>query len=358
MRGEVEIWDGDKLLHKGSNLLVNGAGELLADLMTVSPSLSGTLDLDGNVVYTDLATSSILDASNYTIQAISFGKDASAYQFNAHALDSRRNLLYYSTPSAQGDDPNGQIYWNTNWLEVCSAPEILPPTQYENVPSSIAHALSLNDISTSGNGQLYLGFGNPLNAASEWSTSGGQDNWYCWSAYLKSPDPDKPFAPYPFTSTVVENRPIFKMEILGENYDSLGGFATSRARTDPKYASPDFTTPSSVATGFYTDNRGIETGGYSIDYWDQGAGVEEAGNGWYRVWASILAPVSGLSSCSTFLWPAGHETSPTGETTGAIFVYGCQLELGRWPTELQFNTVVLWATYLTLIDIHKQISLQ
>ena len=66
MRGEVEIWDGDKLLHKESNLLVNGAGELLADIMTVSPSLSGIADH---------ATSSILDSSNYTIQAISFGKD-------------------------------------------------------------------------------------------------------------------------------------------------------------------------------------------------------------------------------------------------------------------------------------------
>jgi hypothetical protein len=87
MRGEVEIWDGDKLLHKESNLLVNGASELLAEVMTVSPSLSGTLDLDGNVVYTDLATSSILDASNYTIQAISFGTGSEAFKQNAHRSD-------------------------------------------------------------------------------------------------------------------------------------------------------------------------------------------------------------------------------------------------------------------------------
>ena len=163
MRGEVEIWDGDKLLHKESNLLVNGAGELLADIMTVSPSLSGI---------TDHATSSILDSSNYTIQAISFGKDASAYQYNAHALDSRRNLLYYSTPSSQGDDPNAQVYWNTTYTEVCSAPEILPPTQYENVPSATAHALSVIDISTSGNGGLSMSFGNPAGAGyTEWSLS-------------------------------------------------------------------------------------------------------------------------------------------------------------------------------------------
>ena len=114
MRGEVEIWDGDKLLHKESNLLVNGAGELLADIMTVSPSLSGIADH---------ATSSILDSSNYTIQAISFGKDASAYQYNAHAMNSRRNLFKWTTPSSASLDGvsfNGSI-------EVSSVPQITNP---------------------------------------------------------------------------------------------------------------------------------------------------------------------------------------------------------------------------------------
>ena len=81
MRGEVEIWGGGKLLHKESNMLVDGAGELLADIMTVSPSLSGI---------SDTATSSILDASNYTIQAISFGTGSDAFNKsinNAQYLD-------------------------------------------------------------------------------------------------------------------------------------------------------------------------------------------------------------------------------------------------------------------------------
>ena len=76
MRGEVEIWDGDKLLHKEPNMLVDGAGELLADIMTVSPSLSGV---------EDHATSSILDSSNYTIQAISFGTGSDAYTSTRNA---------------------------------------------------------------------------------------------------------------------------------------------------------------------------------------------------------------------------------------------------------------------------------
>jgi len=70
MRGEVEIWQGDSLLYTEPNMLVDGAGELLAEIMTVSPSLSGIADH---------ATSSILDSSNYTIQAISFGTGSDAF---------------------------------------------------------------------------------------------------------------------------------------------------------------------------------------------------------------------------------------------------------------------------------------
>ena len=77
MRGEVEVWSGDKLILKEANMLTDGAGELLADIMTVSPSLSG---ID------DLATYSILDLSNYTIQAISFGTGSDAFRTNGHKV--------------------------------------------------------------------------------------------------------------------------------------------------------------------------------------------------------------------------------------------------------------------------------
>ena len=78
MRGVVEIWKGDELILQEPNMLVDGAGELLADIMSVSPSLSGV---------EDHATSSILDASNYRINAISFGTGKDAFRANAHALD-------------------------------------------------------------------------------------------------------------------------------------------------------------------------------------------------------------------------------------------------------------------------------
>ena len=81
MRGEVEVWKGDKLLHRSPNMLVDGAGVTLADIMTASPSLSGI---------EDSATSSILDASNYTIQAISFGTGSDAFKENAHYLTDKK----------------------------------------------------------------------------------------------------------------------------------------------------------------------------------------------------------------------------------------------------------------------------
>lgn len=92
MRGEVEIWRGDKLLLHEPNMLVDGAGVTLADIMTVSRSLSGV---------EDQATSSILDASNYTIQAISFGTGSRAFQVNAHYMDAQKELYLNDSWTSQ-----------------------------------------------------------------------------------------------------------------------------------------------------------------------------------------------------------------------------------------------------------------
>lgn len=81
MKGIVEIYSGDKLLYQDDNLVVDGAGQTIVDMLTMSPSLSGIA-----------STSSLLDTSNYTIQAISFGKGKKAYLYNAHAYDSSSEL--------------------------------------------------------------------------------------------------------------------------------------------------------------------------------------------------------------------------------------------------------------------------
>ena len=73
MKGIVEIYRGEELIHREENLITDQASKTLADILTISPTLA---DIP--------SASSILDTSNYTIQAISFGKGPEAYGRNAH----------------------------------------------------------------------------------------------------------------------------------------------------------------------------------------------------------------------------------------------------------------------------------
>jgi len=54
-------------------MIVDKAGEVIADILTISPSLAKIP-----------SASAILDTSNFTFQAISYGKDASAFNHHAH----------------------------------------------------------------------------------------------------------------------------------------------------------------------------------------------------------------------------------------------------------------------------------
>lgn len=85
MKGIVEIYSDGELIHTEDNILVDGASRLLANIMTVSPSLSGIQNS---------ATSSILDASNYRVQAISFGKGDDGYKNNAHTWTSGKTIYF------------------------------------------------------------------------------------------------------------------------------------------------------------------------------------------------------------------------------------------------------------------------
>ena len=337
MRGEVEIWRGDELIHKESNLLVDGAGESIVDMLTVSPSLSGIP-----------SASALLDTSNYTIQAISFGKDASAYQFNAHALPYRRNLWYNSTPSSE----SGNDVTFGNDLIVSSRPDITPPPQYAYVPSSTAHVLSLEDKNDDTNSvlQMYL-YSSTHN--SDTTTSAGQDQWICASVYVKFPIDFSTLVPVQDTDTTFRHpRTHLGMSIYGEGRDlagdySRGGLGHSRLGTVSNWndtgttPEADGSAPSAInfsyanAPEFGTARS--EGSGYSINNWQQNGGVVPVGEGWHRIWAAGLAPVSGVSGIATTLYPIGWENDPYGETQGGIYMYGAQIELGRWPTDLDFS---------------------
>mgnify|MGYP003648222880 FL=1 len=70
-------------------MITQGLGEVLTNALTVNPALA---ELP--------SASAILDTSNYTFQAVTFGKDAQGFQgFHAHAV------LYPSSTNYVDDDP-------------------------------------------------------------------------------------------------------------------------------------------------------------------------------------------------------------------------------------------------------------
>jgi hypothetical protein len=117
MRGTIEIYSDSDLVYESTNLLVDGAGEAVAEIMTVSPSLSG------------IATASaLLDTSNYTIQSISFGKGKEGYLNNAHKFDGASALGAYVdwNMAGAGKDNNSK----DSLLAVCGAPSNPSSTEH------------------------------------------------------------------------------------------------------------------------------------------------------------------------------------------------------------------------------------
>lgn len=144
MRGQVEIWVDDELVSSESNLIVDGASELLSDIMTVSPSLSASIYFSG-----------LLNTSNYTVQAASFAKDASAYQFNAHGQNPiTLSGLTFSPPRA--------YVANTS-----SASSYYPINGLPSYPDPLDRVLQLMPSSVS---SLIVTYGQNLNLIPYWSS--------------------------------------------------------------------------------------------------------------------------------------------------------------------------------------------
>lgn len=78
MKGIVEIYlvsdESSELIAREDNLIVDGAGKTIVDALTTFEGVSGIP-----------SASSILDVSNYTIQAISFGAASGTYTKNLHS---------------------------------------------------------------------------------------------------------------------------------------------------------------------------------------------------------------------------------------------------------------------------------
>lgn len=134
MRGEIEIIVGDKTVYKDSNMVVDSAGSLLADIMTAPRA------------YADIASlSSILDTSNYTIQAISFGKGKDGYSENAHKIVLEKtqkllnkidvNIVSIKEESDVNDSITSSILWGTSSFPEAPSPSLSKLNPYNNFPT-------------------------------------------------------------------------------------------------------------------------------------------------------------------------------------------------------------------------------
>ena len=105
IKGKVEVYtdygtESQKLVCEDNNVVVDGAGEIIVDMLTTTPSLSGIE-----------SASAILDTSNYTIQAMTFGKDEEGYKRHAHT-DSWSGLDYSWSTGASGGATPGQLLFS------------------------------------------------------------------------------------------------------------------------------------------------------------------------------------------------------------------------------------------------------
>ena len=72
-------------------MFTQGFGEVLTDLLTINPALA---DLP--------SASAILDTSNYTFNAITYGKDAQGFNFHGHTVSSTQYVDANSSLDVSG----------------------------------------------------------------------------------------------------------------------------------------------------------------------------------------------------------------------------------------------------------------
>jgi len=138
IRGSVEIINNlgepnEEILFIENNMIVDGAAETIATMMTIPPDASAYG-----------FGSSIYDTSNFTIQAISFGKAPIQYYLNAHKLDGI---------SKYGREASGQIWVSGIGASGTSSYVPLPflptsPSPYDNYLVDLTDSEFLSYIST------------------------------------------------------------------------------------------------------------------------------------------------------------------------------------------------------------------
>ena len=137
MKGTIQIFNNENLVYESNNLLVDGAGETVVDMLTTSPSLSAIV-----------SASALLDTSNYTIQGISFSKGKYGYLNNAHAWDSSAPYPAGNTKEAYYSVCGTSTGAKNKGVAVVFAPGSLPNGMDGIVTSSLNVKAKLSDPPT------------------------------------------------------------------------------------------------------------------------------------------------------------------------------------------------------------------
>tara|TARA_R100001443_G_scaffold36998_3_gene50791 strand:+ start:18532 stop:19596 length:1065 start_codon:yes stop_codon:yes gene_type:complete len=101
-------------------MFVQGFGEVLTDVFTVNPAIA---DLP--------SASSILDASNYTFQAVTFGKEADGFTRHSHAVSSIQRMDGDTASSISGYDNGVLLIINRDLSDISSTSSYVVSAQYE-----------------------------------------------------------------------------------------------------------------------------------------------------------------------------------------------------------------------------------
>lgn len=292
MKGTVEIYTKfgtpeQKLIHSESNLVVDGMGENICELLTTPSSVT-------------TQESGLFDTSNYTVNAISFGKASSNYSVNAHAF-SAANLLH-----------NSHDFSASSWKSVVHSGvfndlSTVLANVYEGPEPGVSASLLVDDSSSIG---LGIGQGWVFNGSSgEYSTYPPVGTWLAFSVDLKY------------------------------NFENPPGVASGVDGIDRRYSSllirensvgVHFVTISWDASGKATIPTDLHNTAFT-----RGA-IKPVGNGFYRIYSSILTGAGGVSIDYVIFPCAGHTILTSGsveELQGSIIAARPRVQVGRWTTE-------------------------
>jgi hypothetical protein len=202
-------------------MFLQGFGEILTDIMTVNPEVSGLSN-----------ASSILDTSNYTFHAVTYGKDAQGFNFHAHTVSSVQRVDGEDdgTVSGYNDDHVIAINYTNAGTMVSSYPASASHNTFASAYVSLPQYPAINHT------RLEL-VSTQTSPSPSFSAAG----------------PDLGHYPNAYIDTTLSNA-----------WTILGGFAppSSAGKTCQLYNSAGTLLASGVLSGIYNQNSVIDKNGY------------------------------------------------------------------------------------------------